>query len=256
MSGLHPFSKARILVVEDEAIVARDLAQRLEGLGYSVTGTAASGAEALALAEETHPNLVFMDITIQGPIDGVETAERLCARMDIPIIFLTAHTDTGTIFKAKHARPYGYLVKPLEERELMTTIEMAMSRHKSDVPARLMEQAIANAGVGIVMVSAFGPSHQITMCNAAFERMFGYLQSDVLGRSPWFLEGPPEAGNGERLRHALETGQECQVSCRVYRRDGTSFISEIAFSAVRNAHGESTHFLVCVSSTSAIRAAS
>lgn len=249
MSGLNPFPGTRILVVEDEAIVARDLAQRLEGMGYSVTGTAASGAEALALAETTPPNLVFMDITIQGPIDGVETAERLSSRMDVPIIFLTAHTDTGTILRAKQARPYGYLVKPLEERELMTTIEMAISRHKSDVPARLMEQAIANAGVGIVMVSAFGPSHQITMCNVAFERMIGYAQSEVLGRSPWFLEGPPEAGNGERLRRALKTGQECQVSCRVFRRDGTAFIGEIAFSAVRNAHGETTHFLVCVTAT-------
>lgn len=255
MSGLSPLPGTRILVVEDEAIVARDLAQRLEGMGYSVTGTAASGAEALALAETAPPHLVFMDITIQGPIDGVETAERLANRMDVPIIFLTAHTDTGTILRAKQARPYGYLVKPLEERELMTTIEMAISRHRSDVPARLMEQAIANAGVGMVMVSAFGPSHEITMCNVAFERMFGYSQSDVLGRSPWFLEGPPEAGNGDRLRRALKAGQECQVSCRVHRRDGTSFLGEIAFSAVRNPHGEATHFLVCVSPTSSARPA-
>lgn len=250
MSGLYPFSEARILVVEDEAIIARDLAQRLEGIGYSVTGTAASGAEALALAEETHPNLVFMDITIQGPIDGVETAERLSSRMDVPIIFLTAHTDTGTIVRAREARPYGFLVKPLEERELMTTIEMAISRHRGDVPARLIEQAISNAGVGIVMVSASGPSHPITMCNSAFERMLGYPQTDLVGQSPWFLEGPPDAGKGERLRRAVETGLECQVSWHVNRRDGTSFLSEIAFSPVRNAHGETTHFLVCVSPTS------
>lgn len=254
MSGLHPFSEARILIVEDEAIFARDFLQRLEGLGYRVTGIAASGAEALALAEETQPDLVFMDITIQGPIDGVETAERLSSRMDVPIVFLTSHTDTGTILRAKQARPYGYLVKPLEERELLTTIEMAISRHKSDVPARLMEQAIANAGVGIVMVSAFGPSHEITMCNAAFERMFGYAQSALLGRSPWFLEGPPESEDeGERLRRALASGRECQVRSDVYRRNGTSFRSEIALSAVRSAHGEATHYLICLSPSSSAR---
>lgn len=250
MSGAHPRSETRILLVEDEAIVARDLAERLQGLGYTITGTAASGPEALVMAQETLPTLVFMDITIQGPMDGVETAERMSSRLDVPIVFLTAHTDTGTILRAKQARPYGYLVKPLEERELMTTIEMAVSRHRSDVPARLMEQAIANAGVGIVMVSALGPSHQITMCNAAFERMFGYAQSDVLGRSPWFLEGPTEAGHGGRLRRAIETGDECQVSCEVNRRDGSSFLSETAFSAVKNAHGETTHFLICVSKVS------
>lgn len=253
MSGLHPFSEARILVVEDEAIVARDLSQRLEGLGYGVTGIAASGAEALALAEKTHPNLVFMDITIQGPIDGVETAERLSSRMDVPIIFLTAHTDTGTIFRAKKARPYGYLVKPLEERELMTTIEMAISRHKSDVSARLMEQAVANAGVGILMVSATSPSYPVTMCNAAFERMSGYSRADVVGRSPWLLEGPLHARDGgERLRDALAAGRECQVSSEVYRRDGTPFRSEVALSAVRSAHGEPTHYLICLSPSSAV----
>ena len=94
-------SDTRILVVEDEAIVARDLAQRLEDLGYEVTGTAATGAEALSLAQSTRPSLVFMDITIQGPIDGVETAHRLVSQMDVPIIFLTAHTDSGTIQRAR-----------------------------------------------------------------------------------------------------------------------------------------------------------
>lgn len=247
MSGAYPLSETRILVVEDEAIVARDLAQRLEGLGYSVTGTAGTGAEALALAEKTRPNLVFMDITIQGPIDGVETAQRIASRMDVPIIFLTAHTDTGTILRARQARPYGYLVKPLEERELLTTIEMAVSRHKSDLPARLLEQAIANAGVGMVMVSALGPSHQITMCNAAFERMSGYSLSEILGRSPWFLEGQEAAsGTDTRLRHALTVGKECQVNCEIHRKDGSTLRSEVALSAVRNSSGEATHFLICL----------
>jgi CheY-like chemotaxis protein len=147
MFGADRRSDTRILVVEDEAIVARDLTLRLQGLGYEVTGTAATGAEALALAQSTRPTLVFMDITIQGPMDGVETAHRLISRMDVPIVFLTAHTDTGTIQRAKRARCYGYLIKPFEERELISTIEVAVSRHSHDRPARLMEQAIANADV-------------------------------------------------------------------------------------------------------------
>src|SRR5436189_6055715 len=87
----------RILLVEDEALVARDLTHRLESLGYEVTGVAANGADALALATANPPTLVFMDITIQGPIDGIETAKRLSKLMDVPVVFLTAHTDTGPI---------------------------------------------------------------------------------------------------------------------------------------------------------------
>ena len=244
-------------MVEDEAIVARDLMQRLEGLGYSVTGTAASGAEALALADSTRPNLVFMDITIQGTMDGIETAKRLSHRMDVPIIFLTAHTDTGTIQRAKQARPYGYLIKPLDEREMITTIEMVMSRHVSDVSARLMEQAIANAGVGMVMVSARGPSYPVTMCNAAFERLSGYSRADVVGSSPWFLEGPALVEASEtRLRRALDAVRDCQAGCEVFRRDQTTIETDLALSAVGAASGEATHFLICLSQTSAARPAS
>ena len=137
----HASSGTRILLVEDEAIIAMDLRQRLESLGYEVTGIAVNGEEALALAETTRPTLVFMDITIQGPIDGIETAKVLTSRMDVPVVFLTAHADSTTIARAKAARPYGYLVKPFEERELATTIEMAVYRHKSESEARLLQHA-------------------------------------------------------------------------------------------------------------------
>ena len=135
----------RILLVEDEAIIALDLRQRLESHGYVVTGIAVNGADALRLAETTRPTLVFMDITIQGPIDGIETAKQLTSRMDVPVVFLTAHADAPTIARAKAAKPYGYLVKPFEERELATTIEMAVYRHRTESQARLLEQAISSA---------------------------------------------------------------------------------------------------------------
>jgi len=252
MTGVHRRSDTRILLVEDEAIVARDLAQRLQGLGYEVTGTAASGAEALALAQRTHPSLVFMDITIQGPIDGVETAHQLSRRMDVPIVFLTAHTDTGTIQRAKKARAYGYLIKPFEERELITTIEMAVGRHQTDVPARLLEQAIASASIGVVLASALGPRHPITMCNAAFERMSGYSQTEAIGRSPWFLEGKgTDPDVSARLRRALDEGRECHENLTVYRKDGSLFRTDIVLSAVRGTFEKPTHLLLCFTDTSA-----
>jgi PAS domain S-box-containing protein len=242
----------RILLVEDEAIVARDLAQRLEGLGYEITGTAASGEEALSLAQSTRPNLVFMDITIQGPMDGVETAKQLSKQMDVPIVFLTAHTDTGTIQRAKQARPYGYLIKPLDERDLLTTVEMAVSRHKTDVPARLLQQAFSSAGIGVVMASATAPAFGITFCNSAFERMCGYAAAEVLGQSPWFLEGAgTDQAASARLREAVQGQRECQVSYVAYRKDGTSFWTDVALSPVHSPSGELTHFLFCHTDASA-----
>jgi PAS domain S-box-containing protein len=246
-----PRSTTRILLVEDEAIVARDLTERLQGLGYHVLGTAATGKEALALAEATRPSLVFMDITIQGPIDGVETAKRMSSRMDVPIVFVTAHMDTGTIQRAKQAGPYGYLIKPLEEKEIITTIEMAVTRHRRDVPARLIEQAIASAGIGVVLASAHDPGAPITMCNSAFERMSGYKAAEVAGRSPWFMEGEGTSQEArEELRRALHQQQGCQISCLWNRRDGTPFWADVAVSVVRNESGDATHFLLCYTDAS------
>jgi len=252
MTGVHQRSGTRILLVEDEAIVARDLTQRLQGLGYEVTGIAASGAEALALAHATLPSLVFMDITIQGPMDGVETARELSSRMDVPIVFLTAHTDTGTIQRAKKARAYGYLIKPLEERELLTTIEMAVGRHETDIPARLIEKAIASAGIGVALASAADSAHPITMCNAAFERMSGYSQAEAIGRSPWFLEGEgTDRAASARVRRALDAGEACHETYTVYRKDGTAFRADIVISPVRSSFGKPTHSLLCLSDASA-----
>jgi two-component system cell cycle sensor histidine kinase/response regulator CckA len=234
----------RILLVEDEAIIALDLRQRLQGLGYVVTGIAATGAEALELAEKTSPTLVFMDITIQGPMDGIETARALTRRMDVPIVFLTAHADTGTILRAKAARPYGYLVKPFEERELATTIETATYRHKTEAEARLLQQAIGSANVGIVVANTHEPLLPITMCNAAFERMTGYSSEEALGQSAWFLEGrETDANSSAMIRTALQEQRECQVGLLVYRKDGSTFWDDLALSPVRNLVGDVTHFL-------------
>lgn len=121
--------KTSILVVEDEAIVARDIANKLERLGYAVVGIAAQGEEALALARERHPNVVLMDIRLRGAMDGVEAADKIGRECDAAIIFLTAHSDRATLERAKRTEPFGYILKPFEERDLETHIEMALFRH-------------------------------------------------------------------------------------------------------------------------------
>ena len=118
-----------ILVVEDEAIVSADLQDCIKALGYTVCAAAGSGEDALRIVDETKPDLVLMDISLGGQLDGIETARLLRERFDLPVVYLTAYSDEETLERAKFTQPYGYLLKPLDERELVTTIEMAVYKH-------------------------------------------------------------------------------------------------------------------------------
>ena len=124
--------KARILVVEDESIVALDIARSLESLGFEVAGKAVSGEKAVELAAEYCPDLILMDIKLKGPIDGITAAHRVLAKSKAPIVFLTAHADRHTIERAQAVAPYGYLVKPFTDEELFATVQIALYRHRLD----------------------------------------------------------------------------------------------------------------------------
>ncbi len=108
----------RILVVEDEAIVAKDIEGSLKNLGYAVCGRVYTGEEAIQKVTETQPDLVLMDILLKGDMDGIETAQQIRTRFNIPVVYLTAHADEKTLRRAKMTQPYGYLTKPFEEKEL------------------------------------------------------------------------------------------------------------------------------------------
>ncbi|HOX33343.1 MAG TPA: response regulator, partial [Spirochaetales bacterium] len=111
----------RILIVEDEKIIALDLQRRLERFGYSVVGMASDGMEAVALAKERAPDIILMDIMLAGGMDGIEAAGQIRDRYGVPVIFLTAYTDEKTLERAKEVEPFGYILKPFKERELYTT---------------------------------------------------------------------------------------------------------------------------------------
>ena len=120
----------KVLIVEDESIIAMELEQQIKQLGYAVIEPVASGEAALRNAEIERPDLVLMDIRIQGPADGIETAEAIRYRFDIPVIYLTAHADQATIQRAKMTEPLGYLLKPWREHELQAAITVALYTHK------------------------------------------------------------------------------------------------------------------------------
>lgn len=124
--------QATILVVEDETIVAKDIQCSLQRLGYHVPSTATSGEEAIRKAGELKPDLVIMDIVLKGRMDGVETAQQLQHRYDVPVVYLTAYADHQTLDRAKTTTPAGYMLKPFQPTELRTTIELALHRSRSN----------------------------------------------------------------------------------------------------------------------------
>ncbi|MBU2520683.1 MAG: response regulator [Proteobacteria bacterium] len=122
--------ETKILIVEDEAIVAEDIRNSLQGLGYIISAVVSSGNEAITKIEEDRPDLVLMDIVLKGDMDGIEAAGQIYSRFDIPVVYLTAFTDEKTIERAKLTEPFGYIVKPFDDRELHTIVEMAVYKHK------------------------------------------------------------------------------------------------------------------------------
>lgn len=135
-----------ILIVEDESIIALDIKRILTKAGYNITGIAVCSDEAIQQVSQVQPDLVLMDVTLEGDIDGIETAIQLNEAYQIPIIYLTAHADEKTLERAKATSTFGYVLKPFNRQELTTMIEIAISKHKAEVAVRqaLKEQQELN----------------------------------------------------------------------------------------------------------------
>ena len=124
--------KPKILIAEDERIIALDVQMHLEGAGYQVVASVISGEEAVQQAIELKPDLALMDIRLKGELDGIAAAEEIHRQLDIPVIYLTSYADKSTLERAKVSKAYGYLLKPFEERTLLSTIDVALYKHKLD----------------------------------------------------------------------------------------------------------------------------
>jgi CheY-like chemotaxis protein len=145
-NGLFPpLAQLRVLIVEDEAVVALHLRRELTKLGYIVAGVASTGKEALDMIARTFTDLVLMDIHIQGEIDGIETARRIPRYLHVPVIYLTAYSEDATLNRAGDTHPYGYLIKPFQDRELHATLKMALIRAKEDEAIRANEAMLFRA---------------------------------------------------------------------------------------------------------------
>lgn len=172
----------KILVVEDEHIIAKHIQLLLERLGHHVPAIATSGAEAIQYAETMHPDLVLMDIRIKGDMDGIDVAKHIYAQFNIPIIYVTSYADTATLERAKATSPFGYLLKPFEEDSLYTAIEIAQHRYAEEQRLQASEQhsrlTLASIGDAVIVTDRLG---NITFLNTVAENLTGWEKMDALG---------------------------------------------------------------------------
>jgi two-component system, LytTR family, response regulator LytT len=131
-----------ILIVEDEPIVAKDIENCLKKLGHTILGVVSEGEKALKMIETLKPDLILMDITLKGKMDGIDVANQIKEQNKTPVVFLTANTDKSTFEKAKLSEPYGYIIKPFKEIDLFTAIEIATQKHNQDVNIRNEKQLL------------------------------------------------------------------------------------------------------------------
>ncbi len=203
-----------VLIVEDESIIATDIEERLENLGYRALAIAESGEEAVRLAFEHQPDIVLMDIRLKGGMDGIEAALGLRSRsVKAPVIFLTSHSDQGTLDRAGLSEPFGYLTKPFQERDLHASVEMALHRCRAEERVRKQQQrsvaALNNIGDAIITTDNAG---RITYLNPAAEELTGWSMSEALAR-PW-----------QNVFRLSKEGQEIAVDDPVVRamKDGVT----------------------------------
>ena len=175
--------KTSILIVEDEGVIALELRDRLTGMGYEIVGPVPSGQEAIDHAREFLPDVVLMDIILTGQMDGIEASEIIKNSLDIPVIFLTAHADERTLQRAKATQPFGYILKPFNERELQVSIEMALYKHQKEKVAREREEWLSATltSIGDAVITVDDRS-RVTFMNAAAQALTGWNSRDVIGR--------------------------------------------------------------------------
>ncbi len=203
-------SKARILIVEDETIIALDIEQQLRQLGYDPVGCTGYGEAAISLTGELKPDLVLMDVQLAGPMNGIVAAQAIRTQLGVPVIFLTAFASDAAIASAKLVEPYGYIVKPFSEHELGTMIDIALFKHQSEtrrLEALQHTQSILDNMVdGVITIDERGT---IESFNQAACAIFGYTTEEVIGRNVNILMPQPHHSQHDGyLQHYIQTKEQ------------------------------------------------
>ncbi len=238
MTDSAPAKSYKVLVVEDEGLIAHDIAKRLEVLGHTVEGPVSTAEEAISQASGA--DVVLMDIRIDGQRDGIDAALEIRARYHLPVIFLTAHADRSTLERAKQAGPFGYIVKPLGPASLHTAIEMAIAKHRVE---RLLEEreawlrsTIACAADALLVANADG---RVRLLNRAAEQLTGWTQTEAEGLSTAKVVRLIDAESAEEDADPIplvllrDAPLELNPSTRLISRDGREMEIEGFLAPVR-----------------------
>jgi PAS domain S-box-containing protein len=171
-----------LVLVENEFVLAEDVPSRLRAAGFDILGTPATGKDAIAQARELHPDVVLMDVVLKGKMDGFKAAQQIMERFDIPVIFLTAHTDAATVKRAAATTSYGFLVKPFDDLELSAAIEMAIHRHSTEAKMRESDRRIRELTESLSeVIFETDMAGNISFINRAGLKEFGYTKEQVEG---------------------------------------------------------------------------
>jgi len=228
----------RILVVEDESIIGMELQFRLQDIGYDVLEVVPSGERAIEVALAQKPDLILMDIHLEGDMDGIAATEAILARQDVPIIFLTAHTDEDTLERAKNSTPHGYLVKPFQEKELDIAIQMALAKHKMERKLRESEERlrlVIESGDDIISVHDLDGT--VTYFHAA--KKYNLIAADVIGVNPQNLLADIVPEWLKSFRYVQEMKQSTTAEMNVTFQ-GREFWFNVHFYPIKDKNGNVT----------------
>ncbi|MGD1992020.1 MAG: ATP-binding protein [Anaerolineae bacterium] len=237
--------RTEILIVEDESIVAEDVRHTLERLGYAVTATALTGEQAIEEAVTSRPDLVLMDIKLRGEMDGVEAAEQINARLDVPVVYLTAYADDETLERAKITEPFGYILKPFEERELHSAIEIALYKHSMERALRESEESyrtiLETIEDGYYEVDSAG---NLRFFNPALCEILGYSEDELSGmNSREYMDDATAKQVYQAFNSVYRTGEPTKAfDWEIIRKDGSRRFVEASISLVQSPEGEPVGF--------------
>lgn len=235
---------ARILIVEDEIMLSEAVARRLAKAGYRVVGQVLSGEEAVEKALQTKPDLVLMDIVLKGEVDGIEAAELIRSALGTPVVYMTAHSDTGTLERAKRTEPYSYLIKPVSEKDLRSTIETALYKHAMETRLKESEERYrAVVEDQTELVCRYRPDGTLTFVNDACCRYFARTRAELLGHSIFLFVYQEEADEGKAPRPQSVPSRSARThEHQIVTADGRQRWVEWTRRAIRNAKGELAEF--------------
>ena len=202
-------SAYKIMVVEDEAVIALNLQQMLTKMGYDVIGVSYSGEEALEKARSLRPDLILMDIMIPGKLDGIAAAKIIKAELGIPVVFLTAYSEDKIIESAKQAEPYGYILKPSQDREIKATVEIALYKKEMEKALQESKERFRNlTEITSDWIWEVDKDSCYTYISPKIYDILGYDPEEIIGKTPFDLMPPDEANRVSEIFNTLATSQE------------------------------------------------